>query len=338
VKFGIFTSLFSDYSTTELESQAGIAQASVEARRFLGVPELSVELGVFWDRFGHIEPYDTYIFARTHQGGFKLRWQHASGAFAQVGAGAHEAVRQQNQGMTPVAHITGGVPIGGVQLAGYFLHTWTRDKPKLSPIKDGDLTIAGVDVRAPIGTLGPLYGAVAYYRASQALYLAPSVEVLHSAGGRGLAENFLGLTDSMDGTGSLWTAALDFPAKLPWHTELRVFGMATYVSSEQASELPSMNKDGRLYLKWGVEPGYRVRPGMIASVRYDRVVLDVDDAENSFRALSPRLRFPLSGWGDLMLQYSRYFYGDKVQLRPGQVPLESLPDANVFKIQAQAAW
>ena len=30
------------------------------AQRFLGVDPLSVQLGVFWDRFGHIEPYDTY--------------------------------------------------------------------------------------------------------------------------------------------------------------------------------------------------------------------------------------------------------------------------------------
>ncbi len=36
--------------------------------------------------------------------------------------------------------------------------------------------------------------------------------------------------------------------------------------------------------------------------------------------------------------YSHYSYGDKIQLRPGQVPLETQPDANVFKLQAQAVW
>jgi hypothetical protein len=340
VKFGIFTSLYSDYATTELESQAGIAQASVAANNFLQVPDLSIELGVFWDRFGHIDPYDTYIFGRTHQGGFKLRYRFAGDerAFVQVGAGAHEAVPQQNQGMTPIVHVVGGVPVGPVALGGYMVYTWTRDKPKLSPIKDGDLFIAGVDARVPVSSWGALYGALAYYDADQALFTAPSLELLHSAGGRGLTENFLGLADSDSGTGSFWVGAVDFPARIGKHVDVRVFGMTTYVQSEQDSPMPSVNKDSRLYLKWGVEPGYRIREGLVVSLRYDRVILDMDDQENSFRALSPRMRFPLSTWGELMVQYSRYFYGDKVQLRPGQVPLETEPDAHAFKIQAQARW
>jgi hypothetical protein len=66
--------------------------------------------------------------------------------------------------------------------------------------------------------------------------------------------------------------------------------------------------------------------------------MDLYDAENSFRVLSPKLSFPLDRWGELVLMYSRYSYGDKIQLRPGQVPLETMPDSNVFKVQAQAVW
>ena len=40
----------------------------------------------------------------------------------------------------------------------------------------------------------------------------------------------------------------------------------------------------------------------------------------------------------IFFQYSHYWYGDKVALRAGQVPLETMPDANVFKLQAQARW
>ena len=85
-------------------------------------------------------------------------------------------------------------------------------------------------------------------------------------------------------------------------------------------------------------PSYKIRPEFIASIRYDRVILDMSDSDNSFRVISPRLRFPLDSWGELMLQYSRYIYGDKIVLRPGQVPLETEPDANAFKVQAQAVW
>jgi hypothetical protein len=54
-----------------------------------------VQLGVFWDRFGYIQPYDTYIFGRTHQGGVKV-------AYALPGGGGpghaclHQAQLQQN--------------------------------------------------------------------------------------------------------------------------------------------------------------------------------------------------------------------------------------------------
>ena len=54
--------------------------------------------------------------------------------------------------------------------------------------------------------------------------------------------------------------------------------------------------------------------------------------------LSPKISFPLDNWGELFLQYSHYWYGDKIQLRPGQVPLETMPDADVFKLQAQVVW
>ena len=75
-----------------------------------------------------------------------------------------------------------------------------------------------------------------------------------------------------------------------------------------------------------------------ASLRYDRVILDLKDSDNSFRVLSPRLTFPFLEWGELAVQYSRYMYGEKIQLRPGQVPLEMNPDKNAFKVQASARW
>jgi hypothetical protein len=77
---------------------------------------------------------------------------------------------------------------------------------------------------------------------------------------------------------------------------------------------------------------------MRVSMRYDRVILDVYDSSDSFHVLSPKISFPLDGWGELFVQYSHYWYGDKIQLRSGQVPLETMPDSNVFKIQAQAVW
>ena len=115
--------------------------------------------------------------------------------------------------------------------------------------------------------------------------------------------------------------------------------MTTWVRSPQVDEMdPLINRDRRLYLKWGVEPSFKIIPQLRASVRYDRVVLDVYDSENSFRVMSPRITFPLDTWGELFFMFSHYWYGDKVRLRAGQVPLETMPDSDVFKLQAQVVW
>jgi hypothetical protein len=200
--------------------------------------------------------------------------------------------------------------------------------------------VAGADARYTLPKKhGSAYAALAYYDMAKVLYLAPALEVMHSTGGRGLTENFLGLESSDDGTGHMWTLATDAPIDITDDIGLRAFGMATWVRSNQVDEMdPSVNRDRRMYLKWGLEPSYRLGKKLRGSVRYDRVILDLYDSANSFRVLSPRLSFPLDGWGELFVQYSHYWYGAKIHLRPGQVPLETEPDANVFKIQAQAVW
>jgi hypothetical protein len=339
-EFGIFASLYSDYASPELENQLGIAQASVTAKDFLDHDPLTVQLGVFWDRFGHLEPYDTYVFGRTHQGGLKVAYDLPGRGRVQGGLGLHQAQLRQNQGLTPIAHVAGTYPIGKVDVGAYILRTWTRDVRQLSPIQNGTMWVAGADVRAPLpGDRGHAYLAFGFYDMTKVLYLAPALEVMHSTGGRGLTENFLGLESSDDGTGRMYTLAGDIPARVTEKIGVRAFGMATWVRSNQVDTMdPAVNRDRRMYLKWGVEPSYRVHRGVLLAARFDRVILDLYDAENSFRVLSPRVAFPLEQWGELAFQYSHYWYGDKVHLRPGQVPLVTDPDTDVFKLQAQVAW
>ena len=339
-EFGLFASLYSDYAAPEIEKQLGIAQASVTARRFAGLDPLSVQLGVFWDRFGHLEPYDTYVFGRTHQGGIKAAYELPGGGHAQAGIGFHQAQLEQNQGLTPIAHVAGNYPVGPALVGAYVLSTWTRDKRQLSPIQDGTMWVAGADARYELpGEHGHIYGAFAFYHMKKVLYLAPALEVMHSTGGRGMTENFLGLESSDDGTGRMYVAALDAPISITDAIGVRAFGMATWVRSKQVDEMDAtVNRDRRMYIKWGVEPSYRVNDWVKTSLRYDRVILDLYDRENSFRVLSPKLSVPFADWGEAFIQYSHYWYGSKVHLRPGQVPLVTEPDGDVFKVQAQAVW
>lgn len=340
-EFGLFASLYSDYASARLENQLGVAQASVTAKKFLDHDPLSVQLGVFWDRYGHIEPYDTYIYGRTHQGGVKVTYELPGGGRAQGGIGMHQAQLQQNLGLTPIAHLASAYPVlPNLELGGYVLRTWTRDKRQLSPIQDGTMWVAGADARYTLpAERGTAYLAFGFYDMERVLYLAPALEVMHSTGGRGLTENFLGLDASDDGSGRMYTLATDVKTNITDTVGLRAFGMTTWVRSPQRDEMdPQINRDRRLYLKWGVEPSFAILPQLRLSARYDRVVLDVYDSENSFRVLSPRITFPLDTWGELFFMYSHYWYGDKVRLRPGQVPLETMPDSDVFKLQAQVVW
>jgi hypothetical protein len=339
-EFGIFASLYSDYASPELENQLGIAQASVTAKHFLDHDPLTVQLGMFWDRFGHIEPYDTYIFGRTHQGGLKVAYDLPGGGRVQTGVGLHQANLRQNQGLTPIANVAANYPVGKVDVGAYVLRTWTRDVRQLSPIQNGTMWVAGADARAPLpGDHGDAYLAFAYYDMTKVLYLAPALEVMHSTGGRGMTENFLGLESSDDGTGHMYTLAADIPARINEDIGVRAFGMATWVRSNQVDTMdPAINRDRRMYIKWGVEPSYRVHRGVLVAARFDRVILDLYDSENSFRVLSPKIAFPLEAWGELAFQYSHYWYGDKVHLRAGQVPLVTDPDTDVFKLQAQVVW
>jgi hypothetical protein len=340
-EFGLFASLYSDYASARLENQLGIAQASVTAENFMGQKGLGIQLGVFWDRYGYLEPYDTYVFGRTHQGGVKVSYDLPGGGRVQSGIGMHQAQLQQNLGMTPVAHLAGSYPVTpALTLGAYALRTWTRDKRQLSPIQDGTMYVAGTDARYKLpGERGSIYGAFSFYHMDHVLYLAPALEVMHSTGGRGLTENFLGTEESEDGSGKMYTLALDAPITIAPKIGVRAFGMATWVRSPQVDEMdPLRNKDRRMYLKWGVEPSYRLLPQLAVSARFDRVILDLYDSENSFRVLSPKISFPLDTWGEIFVMYSHYWYGDKVHLRAGQVPLETMPDTNVFKLQAQARW
>jgi hypothetical protein len=341
VEFGMFASLYSDYAQADVADQLGSAQASVTAKNFLDVKHLTTQVGVFWDRYGYIEPYDTYVFGRTHQGGAKLAYEFDTGLRLQGGIGFHQADLQQNLGMTPIAHVAAVQPVGkDLDIGAYLLRTWTRDHRQLSPIQDGTMYVAGLDAHYKLPhDRGTSYLAFGYYHMDHALYLAPALEVEHSTGGRGITENFLGLDSSDDGTGTMYTLATDNSIKLDPRTAVRVFGMGTWVRSPQVDEMdPLHNKDRRLYFKWGVEPSYLLLPKMRISMRYDRVILDVYDSQDSFHVLSPKVSFPLDGWGEIFVQYSHYWYGDKIQLRSGQVPLETMPDSNVFKIQAQAVW
>ncbi len=358
---GLMASQFTDWSETTLSGQSGFATAFVEHERKLGDHvDLGIRAGMFWDRNGYMPDYDTYLLGRMHVAGLRLKTKIFDLVYAKAGFGAHADVIGANQGFTPVLWGSLGVDLGFLDLSGFYGMSWTGDKREFSIVQNGVLRVFGGEARAAIPYVGPAHLLVSFDQVRQVLFLANSYEVLHSTGGRGLTQNFFGDVD--DGTGE----ALVFGGDIDWQParlfetfaghdvaralsglSVRWFGMLAWVASDTFSENPVENFHQRVWFKWGVEPSYRPHwsavDWLFVSLRFDRVILDTDHDSLAFRVLTPRLGVhPLADLNlDVYLSYSKYWYGDNVQLRPNQIAGDrsiTQPDDSVFKIQAQMSW
>jgi hypothetical protein len=357
-------SLYSDWARPILDNQWGIAQAYLTFNWQSEGPNLRFRMhlraGSFWDRFGWLENYDTYLFGRTHQMGGQVRMEFelknpGLTFFILNGVGVHQEAIESNQGLTLLNYLQAGVDIRKIAQVGfYFLDAQSHDQRQLKELKDATMRVVGLDARV-LTWLGRFYLGGSVISASQAQYLSPVIEVMHAWGGRGLQENYLGVEKS-DGIGSLWNLAGEYTLSLRTllnrHVPERVsflhggdltfklFGLTAYTLSQQVDPDPSVNRDGRLSFKWGTEVLLQPLSFLFASFRYDRVILDVQDEASAFRVYTPRIGVTMK-WllgAQIFLQYSRYSYGARVRLRPGQVALESIPDDNAFKLQAQIAF
>ena len=250
---------------------------------------------MFWDRYGYIEPYDTYVFGRTHQGGAKVVYKLPGGGKIQGGLGIHQAKLQQNQGMTPIAHVAASHPVGPVELGAYgAAHLDARQAPALADPGRHDVRRRPRRALQATDDRGSAYLGFGYYHMDKVLYLAPALEVMHSTGGRGLTENFLGLDDSMDGTGHMYTVATDETIRINDRVGVRAFGMADVgalaagrrdgpAREPRPPPLPQVGRRAELPARC---------PSCASSARFDRVILDVYDSQNSFRVISPKHRLP----------------------------------------------
>jgi hypothetical protein len=376
---GLAGSLYSDPAQPLIDHQMGIAQGFVVFRHKLDFGSgtklrIRIKGGAFQDRFGWMEKYDTYLFGRTHQMGEQARVDLDVGKFtfsALEGFGAHLENLQANQGLSLIDSFRLSASYDRLaEISLYYLRTWTQDQRQLSQIDDGSMRVMGVEARVDTGAFGRLQAGISGLSADQAVWLAPSLEIVHAFGGTGLTQNYLGTDSSKNGTGSLFNvgwqydfsaAALlsrigvrppggwgDAPAPPgsppPWtgraDATLSLFGVYTRVGSEQKSRDPTVNRDGDQMLKWGGEVAVWPLSWIGASFRYDRVIPDIHNDPTAFRIFSPRVTLRTHWIADALVfaQVSHYDYGAGVTLRQGQVPLETKPDSNVFKVQAQIVF
>lgn len=355
--------LFSDWARPIIDKQLGITKGWLTFRYDFDLAEkvklrIRVKGGAFSDRFGWQEKYDTYLFGRTHQMGEQVRADLDVGKFtfsALQGFGARLESIESNQGLSLLNYARFAASYDRfAELSLYYLRSWTQDKRQLKEITDASMRVMGFEARVDTGAFGRATFDLSGVTADKGSYLSPAIEIMHSAGGRGLEENYFGTEKSNKGTGTLLNIGFQYDfssaAFLKKVADVRpfgegditlsLFGMYTRVGSDQKDDDPLINRDGRQMFKWGADLAVWPLSFLGASVRYDRVIYDLVDDPSAFRIISPRITLRTHWIADAMLflQYSHYMYGDRVTLRTGQIPLETMPDKDMFKIQAQLAF
>lgn len=327
--------------------------------------DLTLTVGSFSNRYGtagkhDAGKYETYLFGRTRAVGetlsFKyqatpslsLHFEHGVGAKLDVIPFEQPMPRPEYlpypgpvpQGSTFLHHAHGGVGLGKtLRLTAHYLTSFTPDDRNApgTESQSGRMTIYGGDLRLNGGVYGDGYVGYSRVDAENVRPLADAIEVLHSAGGYQFKNNFFGRFDPRtgmtppddDGTvdSVLFQYTLSFGKIARYPTrfsgngpdlQLTLFGMFNSVSAETQSH----DK-----LKYGAELFYSALDVLGVGLRYDLVQPNLDDNDQSFAVLSPRLvlRTAFIARERVTLQYSRYFLGDEAY---AAFPYNELPEAD----------
>ncbi len=353
--------------------QSGITDAFVT----FNLPHLvkdahfEINVGAFSNRYGTMGEYDegrygTPVIGRTNGVGENVVARFAMGDFVlDVEQGFQGQLDKPPVGIVPDGWNDFADPNTGTSLIhhehlglGYrrqltfglhYLQAWSQDdraSQALAP--DGTITTLGADVRFSTSHLGHLYLAGAYTNAERARSVGRILEVLNTAGGPGLMRNYLGMASG--GTGKLLTLAAEYDlsvARLLLYPNnfdgkshdlvLSLFGMRTSVTSDDAAQ------DGVDKLKFGGEAAYTLTSWLAGSLRVDHVRPNSKDDEQAFSVVSPRVIFR-SDWqsrDQVVLQYSRFIYGDHTLVRTGYPAIEDPtiePDEHMVSLTASMWW
>ncbi len=365
---------YSDSSYSGLVSpsaQKGIFQGFLTLRYApkLGSLTLRTQLkaGAFWERLGYLPKYDTYIFGRVHNTGARINLETDVDRLdlgLMLGAGYHFSESVAKEGLTNVLYSR--LQADWDELFGgglYYLYAFAQDKAAMGTPPDGKQEVAGFELWADLPFLGQLRGAFSTIAIEQPESLAGVIEVMHTEkpvrfetyAGQGFTKTkTMNLALQADLSARRIAGALGgaLPGKA---SDVVVSAFNEYVKvNESDAAAPTtpdpfttlwVGRPGRRFHKWGAELAVRPLSWFGASLRYDKVNLDLDEPGKDFVALSPRVTFyPALGFGSealIYFQYTRYGYGGGMtsSLQPNSDKnLGRWFDTDVFKVQAQMSF
>jgi hypothetical protein len=353
--------------------QSGISDAFLNFR----LPNLAKHLhleanvGAFTSRYGIMGEYDegkygTPVIARVNGVGESVvaKWGFGNAVLAleegfqgqfdkfpnDVLPAGWNGFGDPNAGSGFVNHLHAGFGyLGTLAIGLHYLNAWTQDdRASQSSVPDGNLRVLGADVRLTTGNIGHVYLVGTRVDASHVGSIGGILEIMNTGSGIGLIDNYLGPQSGGNGTLTTFAAQYDLSVKsILKYPEvflgdsrdvvLSLFGMETHVLS------PDPAYDGVTKLKLGGEGAVSVESWLAASVRFDRVMPNVNDASQSFSVVSPRIIFR-SKWqahDQVVLQYSRFLYNSGVFVRsgyPAMVDTTLHPDRDVVSLSATMWW
>ncbi len=271
------------------------------------------------------------------------------------------AFADPNQGASWVNHLHAGLGFKGMATLGlHYMTAWTQDDRVSRLLPDGRIDVLGGDLRLTLGHFGHFYVGASSVNADRARTVGRVIEILNAPGGPGLMKNYLG--PSSGGTGKLLNLGAQYDLSVarllrypdPYAGDapdivVSLFGMMSKVKSDDKSE--ATKDDGTLYslyddvtkMKYGAEASYAFIQWLAVSARYDQVVPNSDDGRLTYGILSPRVIFR-SGWNahdQVVLQYSRFFYGSHTTVRggyPAEDDLTIVPDKSMISLSASMWW
>jgi len=250
-------------------------------------------------------------------------------------AHAHVGATYWNYGESP------GIHDALATLAFHFMTEMTLDAEGPDE-RDGRLTVLGGDLKLTDSFFGTGYLGYAYHKARDVHRLAGALETLHSLQGWNLADNYFG----PEGTGTIHSLLFQYSfsiARLLWHPkafygqardlQLSAFGMYNKIKSDD----PGFDGPTAKF-KAGGEATFTPLSWFGLSTRYDLVQPNLDDNTQSFHVLSPKiiLRSEFISHEQVILQYSRYFYGDTVTpVYPNEA---RTPHSDAVKLEGIMWW
>jgi hypothetical protein len=358
-------------------------------------PNIELTVGAWWPKFGYFEKYDTYTLGRFRQIGEQLKLTvplspdltlavvqgfgtGRDGSFSVVAPPLYasntslDLLTWENIDIAYKKYVDVGL---------HYNTQWTAD-PNLTPqttvgdrsftaAQQAHLTVVGAELNATAPRAGHLWISPSFINVRNGWALANAgTEVMHGLGGVGVATNYLAWTGASNlSTGSGTIANLGFMyenslsgvqgrelgSTLPEVTA-SVFGLL----ADASFNLPAgstITQTSLKQFKWGVDAAVQVLTWLGFMARFDSVNEDLDHPAYIFDSVTARAMFSSHFLSSerIYIQYSRYFYGDKMVLGglfPWGAPLQAgnnvvqagppyqgtQPDEDVVKIQADIAF